>query len=127
MIESKKLKVLLFDDCKDTKEMIEHALSSTVEANISYLHTDNVPEALLLLTSVEVDLIISEVDRPQKGNGLELLKSKKELGIDTPVIIFSNSTRNINNKLISNGAEAFFSKSEGIEKLLELVHKILEV
>ncbi len=125
MDNKKSLKVLLIDDCPHVREMIELALSSTIEARITFLHTENSADAISILTSNDIDLIISELDMPG-GNGFELLSSKRQLGISAPIIIFSSSTKHLNKKLLTLGADAFFLKSQGIEELMNLVSKYLD-
>jgi two-component system response regulator VanR len=121
---SKTIKVLLVDDCKHVREMIELALSSTVKQGITFLYAENVKDAIEILKSNDVHLVISELHLP-RGHGFDLLEEKLRSGITSPIIIFSSSTRNMNKILLSRGADAFFSKSQGIEELMNLVSEYL--
>jgi diguanylate cyclase (GGDEF)-like protein len=86
----KEYKILVIDDAKDTQMLLDFDLSA---AGYEVLCSDNGLEALTLLKTVQVDLILLDMYMPGLS-GLETLDKIRELptSVQIPVIMLSSST-----------------------------------
>jgi len=106
MIKKKSAKILLVDDDKDMCESLADVL--TVDTNYTVSFTTKAAKALEMAKNEDFDLIIIDYKMPEI-NGVDLLKSIKEIKPDSTIFIL---TAFISNELI---AEA---KKEGAKKVL---------
>jgi len=75
------------------------------------------------------DLILLDINLPERGGGLEIirkLKEREELS-HIPVIIYSNMHKNeIAKKALDLGANAFYSKYEHTSDLFDIIERHID-
>ncbi len=116
-------KMLIVDDSLDTLELLNRNLSGcgyVVHA------ANNVDEALRLIDSVELDVVITDLKMP-KGSGMDLVKYVKENKPDTQVMMITGyATVEGAVKAVKAGAEEYLSKPFTDEELFSAVESALK-
>lgn len=99
-------KILLVDDNEELRKLIKEQLEET--ANFEVVEARDGLEALSLFRFQSIDLVISDIDMPNKS-GIELLKDIHLMKPSFPVILITGGgmTRDFALKI---GAIAFFEK-----------------
>ena len=113
------MNILVIDDEELICWSLKRAIESHGEHNVTCVHTGN--DALTNIFKNRYDLIITDIRLPDIS-GLEIIKTLKQLNIDTPVIIMSAHLRN---DLIFDetdyGIVSFVSKPFQIEEILNMM------
>ena len=117
-------KILLVDD----ERSIRITLSAFLEKEKhEVIAASNVEEALLILEKEAFDLIISDVIMSGKS-GLDLLKSVRDSGLDTPLIIMTGEpTVETAVMGIQYQASDYLSKPVERKEFLRVVHRVLNI
>jgi len=114
--------ILVVDDEAPVREMICDALSL---AGYKTLSAADGLEALNLLRSNSVDLIVSDINMP-KVDGLQLLEGLRMKGDETPFVLLTASKERPHLSTgFKLGADDFIAKPFGIEELALRVQAIL--
>jgi DNA-binding NtrC family response regulator len=120
---SKKESILVVDDAPDTLEMLQRNLSSRA---YQVFTASSVAEAIRLLESAAVDLVITDFKMP-KVSGLDLIKHVRENYKDTEVMMITGyATIEGAVKAVKTGAEEYLAKPFTDEELFSAVRKALD-
>jgi two-component system chemotaxis response regulator CheY len=104
--------VLLADDSATARMIIKRCLKIVGCRNTKFLEADDGLQALELAKSSEVDLVVTDLNRPNMdGNALlKMIKSNPELS-GLPVLVISSSSNPAKEtELLNNGAFAVLNK-----------------
>ena len=112
--------VLLIDDGMDDICLIEEALSEIEEVQFSHpwiqpcrlLQADQVSEALGMMSSGQVDVVLLDLTVPD-AHGLDALRRVQDPNPDTPVVILADTkTETTAMSLVRQGAQDYLLKEE---------------
>lgn len=118
-----KQSILVVDDTADTLEVIQRNLESN---NYRVFTSDNAPEALKVLDSFPIDLVITDLKMPGY-TGIELIKYIREHYKDIECMMITGyATVKSAVEAMKSGAVEFLSKPFTDEELLSAVHQALE-
>lgn len=117
-------KVLVVDDSSTVRRLVKIAL---VQIGYEVIEACDGDEALTVAKAQKVDLIILDLNMPNK-NGFEFLKEFRELNhADTPVIMVTTETAgHFVNQGKELGLTAWLSKPFPPQKLAKVVQHILK-
>jgi len=119
---SKKESIIIVDDAPDTLEMLQRNLSSE---NYLVFTASSVVEAIRLLESTPVDLVITDLKMP-KVSGLDLIRHVRENYKDTEVMMITGyATIGGAVEAVKIGAEEYLAKPFTDEELFSAVEKTL--
>ena len=119
---SKKESIIIVDDAPDTLEMLQRNLSSE---NYLVFTASSVVEAIRLLESTPVDLVITDLKMP-KVSGLDLIRHVRENYKDTEVMMITGyATIDGAVEAVKIGAEEYLTKPFTDEELFSAVEKTL--
>jgi len=123
----KKTQVLMVDDEPGILEIAADFLES--DGDIKVVPAGSATEALNMLNSNNIDVIVSDYQMPPGMNSIELLKQLRKRGNDTPFIIFTGKGREeIAIEALNNGAAFYLQKGINIEvQFTELRNMIIQV
>ena len=111
--------------CVDDEPIIRNLCSEVLE-EYRVLPAEDGLEALQILETEEIDLILSDVMMPNLG-GLELLQKVKEQHPDQAVILMTGySDTNLILNALKAGADDFINKPINILQLSTTVEKVFE-
>lgn len=115
--------VLAVDDREDSLKFLQEYV---LEPNgYKMIRAHNGLEALEIVTSQPVDLIISDLVMPQMG-GLELLESLREKGLDIPTILMTfHGSEGTAVRAFRLGARDYIIKPFAIEEMLNAIDRSL--
>jgi two-component system response regulator HydG len=115
-------RLLVVDDTEDTRELLRRNLQS---AGYLVFTAVGVPEALRVLESTQVDLVITDLKMP-KVSGLDLIRHVRENYKDTEVMMFTGYP-SIESAVeaVKTGAEEYLPKPFTEEELLCAVRRAL--
>jgi len=123
--------VLIVDDCSAMRTVIKRILAiSGFEMDACYFASDG-EEALEMLRSHDVSIVISDVNMPRlDGEGmLQRLMEDPELCHVPVVMVSSDATENRATRLLGMGAKAYLVKPfkpqefrDELERVLEMAH-----
>ena len=117
-----KINVLVVDDRKEIRELLEAIL--TIRGYYA-IKAKNGQEALELLRSHRVDLVISDINMP-KMDGFVMLPLLRKLYPDLPVIMMTGYYDiYTKQEAIKQGANNFLSKPFRAQELISVVEKEL--
>jgi diguanylate cyclase (GGDEF)-like protein len=123
MAETRNIKVLIVDDEAAARDTIADLLT---EDGYSVTATESGEKALGLLEQSSFDLIISDLMMPSMS-GIELTKSIKATGTDTPIVVITGfATIELAVESMKAGAYDFITKPFNIEQIKITVQKALE-
>jgi PAS domain S-box-containing protein len=106
--------VLMVDDEPGILEIAGEFLE--IEGDIRVTTAGSASEALDILHSREIDVIVSDYLMPPGMNSIELLKKLRDQGNDTPFIIFTGRGREeVAIEALNNGAAFYLQKGINIE------------
>lgn len=110
--------VLIVDDENDLREIV----ASELEYLGSKVHqAENIREAMKLLETHKVDLVISDIRMPG-GTGIDLLESIKKRGESAPAVVLITGFADITvEEAFHKGAEALLNKPFQLDELIKLV------
>ena len=121
---AKKECILAVDDAPDTLELIERRLTAN---GYQVFTAPAVPEAIRVLDSVSVDLVITDLKMPQVS-GLDLVRHVRENLKDTEVIMITGyPTIEGAVTAVKAGSQEYLTKPFTDEELLAAVRRVLDV
>ncbi len=123
MTECDKEKILVVDDAPDTLEVLQRNLSS--KGYRVYI-ASNVGEAVKILESTKVDLVITDLKMP-KVSGLDLIRHVRENFKDTEIMMMTGYA-SIEGAVeaVKTGAQDYLAKPFTDEELFVAVERALE-
>lgn len=114
--------LLIVDDESEIREILMEVLS---ELPLSFHQAENGLEALDVVKSQQIDLIITDLAMP-KMNGFEFLRSLKNLGRSIPCMVLTgHGDKTISQQVKSFGVVEFVDKPFEMEVLIKKVQAIL--
>lgn len=117
--------ILIVDDFQSALFITEFTLQ---QLGVSILKAGNAKDALALLDSNKVDLIISDYNMPEM-NGIDFIKRVKSMPsyMRTPVFILSTEIKpEVKEKAYQAGVTAWIKKPFQLEQFKQLVSKVLK-
>ncbi len=118
------IKILIADDHCLLRNGIMKCLSASFP-DIEYGEAGNAAETKLLVQKAKWDLIVLDINMPDR-NGLEILKEIKESKPEIPVIIFSMYPEDqFALRTVKAGASAYLSKDISPNEFVQAVNRIL--
>jgi two-component system response regulator HydG len=122
MARSEKERILVVDDAPDTLELIQRNLSSE---GYGVFTADGVPEAIKLLESAAVDLVITDMKMPGVS-GFDLIRHVRENFPDTEMMMITGYPSVPDAvKAVKTGAEEYLPKPFTDAELLSAVEAVL--
>jgi CheY-like chemotaxis protein len=118
-------RILVADDSPGTRLLIAAALNGL--GDIAVERASSGLEALKILTTMQVDLVLTDVHMPEL-NGLELLRliKRNERISNTPVVIMSTEAEDADRERgVAGGADDFLPKPFTADQLRNLIEKHL--
>ena len=120
---SYKERLLIVDDALDTREVLQRNLSSQ---GFQVATASNVAEAVSVLESIPVDLVITDLKMPG-ASGLDLVRHVRENLKDTEVMVITGyPTVEGAVTAVKSGAEDYITKPFTQEELLSAVRRALD-
>ena len=123
-MSGKAIRILLVDDdpmfCEGIRDFLEHILDASIVGMVN-----DGTSVLQQVKALQPDLILMDIRMPHM-NGLEVLEQLNREGIETKVIILSNSTEQ-REAAVAGGASAFLGKLTIFEKLESTIQSVLEL
>jgi CheY-like chemotaxis protein len=120
-------RILVADDSHATRSLVAAALNGL--ENVEVERVSSGVEALKLVSTSEIDLILTDVHMPEI-NGIELIriiKSNQKMR-DTPVVIMSTEAEMADrDRGMSSGADDFLAKPFTVDQLCGVIRKHLGV
>ncbi len=117
--------ILIADDSIDFRERIRNMVLGHKNVQIVG-EPENGLEALKLVNEKDPDMMILDIRMPLM-NGIQVLKKLKALGSKTIVcILTSYPYPQYKKKCLALGADYFFNKSDGFEKINMVIEKLLK-
>jgi CheY-like chemotaxis protein len=120
---SESVKILFIDDSEDDTLLMVHCLAG-IYVDLEHQRVESKEELLDVLFEIDWDLIITDNAMPQL-TGTEAINSIRKAGVKKPIICVSGSDiGNYSQDCLNAGALAFVLKDD-LEKLREIVSKII--
>ena len=121
---NKKKKILLVED---DYFLLKISKARLTEEDIDFDEASDGEDTLRHIKKYKYSLILLDIVMPKK-NGIEVLKVMQEMGLKTPVIIFSNMTQgDIKHDMKGLEIKGYFLKaSHTIEEMVNLIKTYLE-
>ncbi len=117
--------ILIADDSIDFRERIRNLVLAHKNVQIVG-EPENGLEAIQLVNEMKPDMIILDIRMPLM-NGIQVLKKLKAQGSKTIVcILTSYPYPQYKKKCLALGADYFFNKSDGFEKINTVIEKLLK-
>ena len=117
------IKVFITDDHEVVRHGLKHIISQVSDIEVIG-EAENGAQLLETIPGLEVDVILMDIEMPEK-NGLETLIQLKALCPDLPVIILSIfQEEQYGLRLINYGAAGYLSKTCPPEQLIEAIKKV---
>ena len=122
-IRENPIHVLVVDDSPDTRELLERSLSSQ---GYSVFTAADVPEALSILSSTRIDLVLTDLKLPG-ASGLDLVRHVRENLKDTDVVMVTGYP-SVEGAVaaVKSGAAEYLAKPFTKEELLATVRRVVE-
>lgn len=122
---SRKKRILVVDDHPMTREGIVQWIRSEPDLRVC-CEADTAARALEMVIREDPDLVLTDIGLPDK-TGLELIKDLKAIRPDMPVLVISMYDETLYaERILRAGARGYIAKSEGGEKLLQAIRKVLQ-
>lgn len=121
-----KRKVLTVDDASTMRKMISLTLKA---AGYEVLEANDGPEALDLISKMDIDMMILDVNMP-KMNGIEVVKRvrRNDRHIKTPIIMLTTETEEaVRNEAKIAGATGWINKPFQQDHLVGAVGKVFSM
>lgn len=117
------IKVFITDDHEVVRHGLKHIISQAADIEVIG-EAENGAQLLEKIPSLEVDVILMDIEMPEK-NGLETLIQLKTLYPDLPVIILSIfQEEQYGLRLINYGAAGYLSKTCPPEQMIDAIKKV---
>lgn len=94
--------------------------------NVRVTCSSNGQEAVAILKNKKFDLIMSDIKMP-KMDGLSLLKTLKDLGITTPVVVMSGYSEYKDEQITHSGGVVLLEKPFNKAKIIELYRSYMSL
>lgn len=119
-------KVMIIDDDKDLNEMMKLIFTRKLE-DFDIIQAFDGFEAGKLLVSEKPDVIILDIDLPGVNGHLLCAKIKEDKDLNNPIVISISGLDDTfeEEKILSEGADAFFTKPLDFEKLISAMQDLL--
>ena len=118
-------RILIVEDCEPDKVLIQHLLRKRADWNLIAVHSAE--NALQILETVPVDLVISDIRLPGE-DGLSMLAETREKHPRLPVIMTTgNGDEELVMQVLENGAAAYLPKASLVTSLVSTVERVLSV
>lgn len=115
---NKNKSILLVEDDIEIGSRLIRKISKLSDYYLIYRAKD-LKEAFLFLEHTRPDIIILDLKLPD-GSGIELLKKVKKKNSNIKILVFSINSE-LKNFCLRSGADEFFDKKDGVEKLLKVL------
>jgi DNA-binding NarL/FixJ family response regulator len=123
MTDDSKIKVLIADDHDIVRQGIEKVLSKSDDV-VVVSEASNGREVIELVKETEIDVLLMDVEMPEK-TGWDVLSELKVLKPDLPVIILSIfPEEHYGPRFIKAGAAGYLNKASKSATLLEAIRKV---
>ena len=119
------MNILVIDDDEVDRLAVARALRSTgLDARVE--EAGDVPAAAAAVAQQVFDAVLLDFQLPG-GDGLDVLRSLRNAGVGTPVIVLT-AYASIDNAVeaVKLGAEQFFTKPVELDTLLVVINRVLE-
>jgi DNA-binding NarL/FixJ family response regulator len=124
-IESERSRVLLVDDHPIVREGLEARLSQEQDLAVAGSVAD-AAAAMEIIPRVNPDVVIADLSLGGKP-GLEMIKDIARLYPALPVLVLSLHDESLwVERVLRAGAKGYINKSQGTEKVVEAVRRVLE-
>ncbi len=122
----KKKKVIIIDDDKDLNEMMKLIFSRKLE-DFDIIQAFDGFEAGKLLVSEKPDAVILDIDLPGVNGHLLCTKIKEDKDLNNPIVISISGLNDTfeEEKILSEGADAFFTKPLDFDNLITALRDLL--
>lgn len=119
-------KIMIIDDDKDLNEMMKLIFSRKLE-EFDIIQAFDGFEAGKLLVSEKPDVIILDIDLPGVNGHLLCTKIKEDKNLNSPVVISISGLDDTfeEEKILSEGADAFFTKPLDFDNLIASMKDLL--
>lgn len=123
---SKRKKVIIIDDDKDLNEMMKLIFVRKLE-KFDFIQAFDGFEAGKLLISEKPDAVILDIDLPGVNGHLLCTKIKEDKDLNSPVVISISGLNDTleEEKILSEGADAFFTKPLDFDNLITTLEELL--
>ncbi|MBY0485854.1 MAG: response regulator transcription factor [Flavobacteriaceae bacterium] len=117
--------ILLVDDHMVVRKGIELILSSNIP-NVSIYNSQNYEEALEILKTLNIDLILLDININGVEN-IKIMKEIKEIQKSTKILIFSSHEESqYGLRYIQNGADGYLNKFCSQDRIVSAVSEMIE-
>ena len=117
------IKIFIVDDHEVVRQGLKHILSQTPDIEVIG-EAENGARLLEKIPGMEIDVILMDIEMPEK-NGLETLLQLKILYPDLPVIILSIfQEEQYGLRLINYGAAGYLSKTSPPGQMIDAIKKV---
>jgi two-component system invasion response regulator UvrY len=117
------IKIFIVDDHEVVRQGLKHILSQTPDIEVVG-EAENGARLLEKIPGMEIDVILMDIEMPEK-NGLETLLQLKILYPNLPVIILSIfQEEQYGLRLINYGAAGYLSKTSPPEQMIDAIKKV---
>lgn len=122
-MDNKKKKILIVEDSSEISKVISYALTN---ANYEIDSAHNGEEGVKMAVDNRYDLILLDLVMPGKS-GFEVLKDLRLLGLNTPIIVYSNLQESFTrDEAIKMGAIDYFEKSStSLDDVVERINRFI--
>jgi DNA-binding NarL/FixJ family response regulator len=120
------MNILIVDDSMLIVEKLTGILREAI-SNVSIVNAGTYARATLLLNEPKIDLVMLDINLPDKS-GIELLRLiKKDYSKMKVVMVSNNAGEQYRNICLRLGANYFFDKSRDFESIPAIVINILQI
>ncbi|MCF6335500.1 MAG: response regulator [Spirochaetales bacterium] len=123
----KRKKVIIIDDDKDLNEMMKLMFIKSLE-DYEIIQAFDGFEAGKLLASEKPDVVILDIDLPGVNGHLLCTRIKEDKNLNSPVVISISGLNDTfeEEKILSEGADAFFTKPLDFDKIITALKDLVE-
>ncbi|CAI9086066.1 DNA-binding response regulator [Candidatus Methylacidiphilum fumarolicum] len=123
--ETKKRGVLIVDDHAVLREGLAYIIGTDPSLCVCGM-AENAQKGFELVEKLKPDIVLVDISLPGKS-GLELVKDIHAIYPEIPILVLSMHEESLfAERLLRAGARGYLMKSEGGEKLLQAINRILE-
>jgi two-component system response regulator EvgA len=116
--------LVVVDDHPAIRLAVRSALEATGQFEVVGEASDG-PSALAVIREFQPKLVILDLDLPRL-NGLDVIERVRKLHSDTKLLVLSGQQESIfGARAVKAGANAFISKTEDLERLIQAAHTVL--